>query len=134
MYKGTIASITDQTTNTNIPFTTKWNTNTNTRYNIGTEAVDIYSPGYYDVIVKLVLTGVTTDVTAQLYSNGAPIAESAVSATVGADTDIVTLTIADTVHIVPTALNSIADISVRILGTTAAADIDVGLITIEKRK
>lgn len=134
MFKGIIISATDIPVNQNLPFSVKWNTNSNTRYNVGTDTVDIYSAGYYDVAVKLVLTGVTTDVTAQLYANGAPIAESAVTATVGATTDIITLNIVDTVHVVPTSLNNVATLSVRLSGTTTTADIDVALITVEKRK
>lgn len=135
MYKGTITTqITDQATNVNIPFTTTWNTNNNTAYDSTNNAVRILQSGFYDVALTIVLTGITTNVSAQLYADGVAIPEAIATATVGATTDIVTLNIADTIRVLPTVLTSIADLSVRLSGTTTTADITSAVLTVEKRK
>lgn len=117
---------------TNIPFSVVWNTNQNTRYNSNENTLQILSPGYYDIAVNLSITDIATSpASAQLYADGEPLADSLTETDITATTGIATLTIVDTIRVLPTDSFTFASLSVR-LGS--AGTVLNGVITVEKRK
>lgn len=132
MFKGRIINPTPVALDTNIPFSVVWNTNANTRYDSASNAIDILSTGYYDVAVNLVVTDIAVSpASAQLFANDEPIAESVTQSDITATTGTASLTIVDTVRVLPTDSFSFAELAVR-LGS--AGTVLSGVITVEKRK
>lgn len=131
MYKGRTQAIT-VVANTNIPFSTVWNTNANTAYDTTDNVVGLLSSGFYDVMVNLVVTGSpNTTISAQLYADGVAIPEAIATCEITATTGIKTLTVFDTIRVIPSAIPKFSEISVRLSGN---ATVTQGLITVEKRK
>lgn len=132
MFKGRIINTTPVAADANIPFSVVWNTNSNTRYNSTENTIEILSPGYYDVAVNLSVTDIAASpAAAQLYANGEPIIDSIAESDITATTGIVTLTIVDTIRVLPTDSFTFASLSAR-LGS--AGTVLSGVITVEKRK
>ena len=131
MYKGNITTPTALTAGSIIPFATMWNTNRNTNP-IGNGAVEIRTPGYYDVALMATVTGVTVSpVAIQLYDGETPIAESVAETDITATTGIHTVNITDTIRLIPNDINTFARLSARVSGD---ATISSAVITIEMRK
>lgn len=132
MFKGIIGAIYTTVANTNIPFTTVWNTNGNTRYNQATNEVGLLTPGYYDVTAQLNVNSTAGGVvSAELIKNGIAVPESISTFNIAAG-ESATFTIIDTIKVVPTDENAIANIAVRL--TTVGETVNTGVLTIEKRK
>ena len=130
MYKGIITAVTTATPNVNIPFVTELNTNNNTRRNAVTNAVDIATSGLYNIDLTLNATNVAVgDVTVSLFGDGVALPESAVSATSGAVTDLISFNIHDTIRVTPDMNMAHASIGVQ---STVAMDITNAVLTIEK--
>lgn len=131
MYKGTITTPTALTTGSIIPFVTAWNTNRNTNP-VGNGAVELRTPGYYDVALMATVTGVTVSpVAIQLYDGETPIAETVAETDITATTGIHTVNITDTIHVLPSAVDTFARLSARVSGD---ATISSAIMTLEMRK
>ena len=135
MYKGTITNtLTGVQANTNIPFQKALNTNSNTIWNDTDNTLAIVNSGYYDIMVNLYLTNITTDVTVQVYNNGEPIAETLVAKSATMTSRLVTVTSIDTIRVANDIPTNRVNLSVRIGGTTTTADIVRGVFIVEKRR
>ncbi len=130
MYKGNITTATAVTANTNIPFTTVWNTNNNTRYNANENVLEFNNGGYYNVNAILNVANVgATPISIAFYANGQIIAETTESADVTPTTGLYALEVKDTIKVDPTINSSLANISIR---TTQNATISNAVFTVEK--
>ena len=130
MFKGIITAVTSITANTNIPFITELNTNSNTSYDATLNAIDITTSGLYNIDLTLNASNVAEgDVTVALYGDGLILPESVVSATSIGATDLYSFNIHDTIRVTPDVDGTHARISVR-----PSVDIDVSnaVLTIEK--
>lgn len=130
MFKGIVDGV-SAVAGQNIAFTTAWNTNLNTRYNSGNNYIEFNNGGYYDVAVTLVVEDTTaTSIVAQLYANGTEIPTAIAQSDITATTGVRTLNITDTIKVEPSALNVLANLSVRLDSNATVT----GNITVEKRK
>ncbi len=130
MYKGKITTPTPVTNGVNIPFVLDMNTNTNTEYDNTDNTVDIRNVGFYNITSDLVVTGVAVGgISAQLYADGVAIPEAVASATSGAVTDLITLSIKDVERVIANNLRTFTNLSVRL---SADATISSGTFIIEK--
>lgn len=132
MFKGTIASGTTLTADTNIPFVTEWNTNPRLRYNTSDNTVSILEQGYYDVYVSLPLSNVSASpITLQIYANGNPISE-AVNVNTILSSQIKTIQIFDILKVSRSIGSNIANMSIRLIGGTATLNTSGTLIIRER--
>ena len=130
MYKGIVDGV-NAVAGQNIAFTTAWNTNLNTRYDSGNNYIEFSNSGYYDVAVTLVVEDTTaTSIVAQLYANGTEIPTAIAQSDITATTGVRTLNITDTIKVEPSALNVLANLSVRLDSNATVT----GNITVAKRK
>lgn len=130
MYKGNITTATAVTANTNIPFTTVWNTNNNTRYNANENVLEFNNGGHYNINAILNVTNVgATPISVAFYANGQIITETIESADVTPTTGLYALEVKDTIKVDQTINSSLANISIR---TTQNATISNAVFTVEK--
>ena len=130
MYKGTIVNDITVTANTNIPFTTKLNTNGNTSYDATNNVINILNSGLYNVDLMVNMTDVAVgDVSIQLVGDGVVIPETVLTATSGSVTDALNFSVHDTIRVSPTVANTFATIGVQ---ATVGGTISNAILTVEK--
>ena len=113
MYKGRVNQDTSVLANTNIPFATVWNTNSNTTPDTTNNNVALNKTGYYDVYAVIQLTDViSTPVEVNIVADGVVVGNA--QADVTANTGIITLTIVDTVRVAVAPFSDRATISVQV--------------------
>lgn len=133
MYKGTIASGTALTANTNIPLTTMRNSNWKTQYNPTDSTISVREQGYYNIFVSLPVTNASaTPLTLQVYANDTPIATAVCEHGITATTGICTLTIVDCIKVAGAEYPNLAKLSLRLIGGTATTA-NVGKFIVEER-
>lgn len=116
MYKGIIDTQVAVAANTDIPFRTVLNTNWKTSADGG--AVSIKNAGYWNAKAQINFTGVTGPITVQFYNEGEPIPDTAW--TIEAEnTDNLTATLLDVLHVIRRYGTDFAKLSVRLSVATA---------------
>lgn len=114
MYLGIVEAYT-ATADTNIPFTTEFNTNRNTIPNKTLNAVEITKPGYYNITVTLNLFAADgTPVVATILANGEPLSGARVGTAITATTGTESLTINRPIRVTADNLADYGNISVQV--------------------
>jgi len=114
MYLGIVEAYT-ATADTNIPFTTEFNTNRNTIPNKTLNAVEITKPGFYNVTVTLNLFAADgTPVVATILANGEPLSGARVGTAITATTGTESLTINRPIRVTADNLADYGNISVQV--------------------
>lgn len=113
MYKGVILTPTPVTANTNIPFITELNTNSETSAKSG--LVTLKTSGYKNLLVNAVVTDIAAgDATLQVFANGVAIPEASATVSSGATTDFITIPIQDVLKVIPNGTLQDAQLSVQL--------------------
>lgn len=131
MYKGRINADATVLANTNVPFTTVFNTNSNTTPDGTNNNVRINKTGYYDIYATIKYTDVVASpVEVNIIADGNIVASA--TADVTADTGIGTLTIIDVERVAVAPIPDRATISVQFDGS--ATILAGSQLIIESRK
>lgn len=110
MYKGKVLTNIAVPANTPVPFELVYNTNRKTTPDQG--VVSIHDYGLWDVEAHLNVTGVTGEVTAQIFINDEP--EALTYENLEAATEITTLNITDQLRVIPSLIPQVVKVSVRL--------------------